>query len=115
MQYTFKVEAHAGKGFHVGLGATDDPAADAQMRSFAGWRWFPWNGGVAPTEAELKASFTALQKDADGNDIPNSSVKHQLDAQLGTPPPVVTDATAMETVKDKDSKDVQVAKKVTFA
>lgn len=113
LSYSFKIESHEGKGFYAALGATDDPAPDAQMKSFAGWRWFPWNGGTAPTEAELKSAFTAPKQDDKGSDIAGSSIKDALDAQLGVAPVVVSDVSEMVTVKNAKDEDVERPKRVS--
>jgi hypothetical protein len=115
LYYNFKIEKHAGEGFYCGLGATDDPAPDAPAKTYSGWRMYPWNGGVPPTDAQLKADFTARAKDDKGADVAGSSAKDQHDAFFAKAPVVVTDATPMVTVKDKDQKDVLVPVKVTIS
>ena len=109
--YSFKIERHEGSHFYCGLGATDDPAPDAPAKSFVGWTRFPWNGGVAPTIAELKAFFKANQKNDKGDDIPGTSHEAALVAQLAAPVAAVTDATPQVSGKNAKNEDVMRAEK----
>lgn len=81
--YRLKAERRPDGSFFVGVGVTDDPAAATDpskpMKTFI-WRAYP--AGTQPTKAQVRADFQALQKDSLGVDIPNSSLKHQLDATL---------------------------------
>lgn len=86
--YRIKAERNRDGSFLVGVGVTDDPAAATDpkvpMKTFI-WKTYP--AGTAPTKAQIKADFNVDKKDGQGVDIPNSSMKDQLDQQLAAQAP----------------------------